>query len=274
MSSSDYQFDSADADAILQTTDECSTHEFCVHRCILSVASPFFHAMFTLPQGDIAEKRPIIPVSESSNVLDTLLRLVYPIPDPILSSFEELTLVLGAAIKYDFTNVIESLRKQLVSPHLLQTSPIRVYALASRYDLNEEMNIASNYTLGIDMLDAPPTEDLKHITGYSYHRLLNFRRQRSMAAQKLLKIPTNIKCIQCNGSVYTAHGSPKWWFEFEKMAQAELGLRPTTDVIFGMEFLFKAARAAECARCPESVLDSWKFLRDLKRSIDSIPSTL
>ncbi|KAF8806175.1 hypothetical protein BYT27DRAFT_7224490 [Phlegmacium glaucopus] len=276
MSSPDYRFDSEDADVILQTTDEGFTNEFCVHRCILAAASPFFHDMFTLPQGDItpADERPIIPVSESSNVLDTLLRLVYPIPDPAISSFEALTPVLGAAIKYDFMTVVHSLRKLLISPHFLQISPIRVYALACRYDLEEEMNIASRYTLSMNFLDASTIEDLKSVTGYSYHLLLNFHRQRSRAAQNLIQIPENIKCMQCNGNVYTFDGSPKWWFEFEKAAKAELAVRPTTDVIFGMDFLFRAARAADCPRCPESVLDSWKFLRDLKGSIDALPATI
>ena len=275
-SSSDYQFDSADADVILSTIDEGSTKEFFVHRCILAAASPFFHDMFTLPQGDMTrlEKRPIIPVSEPSKVLDTLLRFVYPVPDPTIGSFEELTLILGAAIKYDFTTVVSSLRKHLISPHYLQSFPIRVYALACRYELDEEMRIASRYTLDINLLDAPPMEDLKYITGYSYYRLLNLQRQRSKAAQNLLRIPANIKCMQCNGSVYTLDNSPKWWFEFEKAAKAELAVRPTTDVIFGMEFLFRVAEQADCSRCPESILDSWKFLRDLKASIDGLPATL
>jgi len=266
------QFDSPDADIVLQTIDH---NEFCVHSCILATASPFFRDMFTLPQGDV-EKRPItlIPVSEPSKVLDTLLRLVYPIPNPTISSLEELAVVLEAAIKYDFVVAITFLRRHLISPHYLQTSPIRVYALASRYGLDEEMKIASRYTLSINMLDAPPLEDLKYITGLSYHRLLNFHRQRSKAAQNLIQIPSTIKCMQCNGSVYTLHGSPKWWFVFEKAAKAELALRPTTDVIFGMEFLQNVVKEADCSRCPESILDSWRFLRDLQGSIDALPATL
>ena len=273
MSPLDHRFDSPDADIILQTIDH---NEFYVHSSILAAASPFFHDMFTLPQGNI-EKRPIaeILVSELSDVLDTLLRLVYPIPDPTISSLEELALILEAAIKYDFATAITFLRRHLIStPHFLQMSPIRVYALACRYGLDEEMKIASRYTLSIDMLDAPPLDDLKYITGYSYHRLLNFHRQQSKAAQNLIQILSTIKCMQCNGSVYTLHGSPKWWFEFEKAAKAELAMRPTTDVIFGMEFLFNVAKEADCSRCPESVLDSWKFLRDLKESIDALPATL
>jgi len=80
--------------------------------------------------------------------------------------------------------------------------------------------------------------------------------------------------MQCNGSVYTLDGSPKWWFQFEKAAKAELAMRPTTDVIFEMEFLNDVVKEADCSRCPESVMDSWKFLRDLKGSIDALPATL
>jgi len=271
-SSSDYQFDSEDADIVLTTTAGVSVNEFGVHTCILAAASPFFRDMFTLPQGE--KIITVIPVSESSAVMDNLLRFVYPIPDPVITSFEDLALVLEAAIKYDFITVVNALRKHLISPHFLQISPIRVYALACRYELDEEAKIASRYTLGINLFGEPPMEDLKYITGYSYHRLLNFHRQRSKAAQSLLQIPTTIKCMQCNGSVYTLHGSPKWWFEFEKAAKAELAMRPTTDVIFGMEFLFNATKAAECSRCPESVLDSWQFLRDLRGSIDDLADTL
>ena len=273
MSPLDHQFDSPDADIVLQTIDH---NDFYVHSRILAAASPFFRDMFTLPQGGI-EKQPIIeiPVSEPSKVLDTLLRLVYPIPDPSINSLEELALVLEAAIKYDFVTAITFLRRHLISaPHFLQKSPIRVYSLASRHGLEEEMRIASRYTLSINMFDAPPLEDLNYITGYSYHRLLNFHRQRSKAAQNLIQIPSNIKCMQCNGSVYTLDSSPKWWFEFEKAAKAELAVRPTTEVIFEMEFLSRVVKEADCSRCPESVLDSWKFLRDLKGSIDALPATL
>jgi len=68
--------------------------------------------------------------------------------------------------------------------------------------------------------------------------------------------------------------APRWWYQFEKAAKEELEKRPTTGVIFDMEFLFKAAREAGCSRCPESVLDSWKFLKRLREAIDDLPSTV
>ena len=41
-----------------------------------------------------------------------------------------------------------------------------------------------------------------------------------------------------------------------------------------MEFLFREANKAGCPRCLESVLDSWKFLLDLKAAIDALAETM
>ncbi|KDR84239.1 hypothetical protein GALMADRAFT_55982 [Galerina marginata CBS 339.88] len=275
----DYQFDAPDADIILLTTEIDCTTEFHVHKCILAAASPVFSDMFSFPQADEDGKPPpipVIPVSEPSHVLDTILRYVYPVSQPIIDSFDELIGVLAVAVKYDFTNAISVLKKLLISPRFLQASPIRVYAAACRFEFDDEAKIASRHTLSVNLLDttAPPPVDLKYISAYEYHRLLRLHALRASAAIKLLEIPENIKCMQCNGSAFTMHDAPKWWYEFEKKAKEELAVRPTTDVVFGMQFLFGAARDSGCSRCPESVLDSWKFLQSLKESIDALPATV
>lgn len=268
-------FDSPDADIVLISCED-DPSEFHVHRCILAAASPFFHDMFSLPQSPtMSEKRlSLIPVTESRYTLEALLQFIYPIEDPSIHSLDELVPVLGAAIKYDFTATIVTLRKLLLSPRFVRAAPTRVYAIASRFDLEEEAQTASKYTLNINILDAPLCEDFKFITAYSYHRLLDLHRRRVQAALQMLKLPSDIKCMQCNGSSFSVYSTPKWWFDFEKRAREELSVRPTTDVIFEMEFLAQAAIAAECPRCAGSILDSWRFLQDLKKSIDELPATI
>ncbi|KAF8885745.1 hypothetical protein BD779DRAFT_1442116 [Infundibulicybe gibba] len=274
ISRSAYRFDAQDADVVLVSCEqECPT-EFRVHRCILAAASSFFSSMFSLPQPLEAEKLPRIIVSEPRSTLETLLRFVYPIPNPAITSLDELVLILGAASKYDFNVVIDILRKLLIAPRFLISSPTRVYAIACRYDLEHESKIASTYTLNINILDAPLSEDLKYITAFSYHRLLDLHRKRAQAAQASLRIPETVKCAQCNGSSVSVFGQPKWWIEFERMAKEELAARPTTAVIFSVEFVAKATRETNCQRCPGSMLDSWSFLQELKADIDSLPSTI
>jgi len=269
-------FDYPDADLVLRSCAPDAV-DFYVHRCILSTASPFFREMFTLPQPPADDGKPIptpiLDVSESADALDKLLRFVYPVADPPIATLDELVLVLGAACKYDMLVVVESLRRHLVEPRFITEAPLRVYAIATRYDLDEEAKIASKYTLTMNILDCPLSEDLKYITAYSYHRLLNLHRHRAKAAQELLKIPDDVKCMMCNGTHYGPFLAPRWWQDFSERASKELSMRPTSDVVFSMSFLAHSAKAG-CERCAGSILSAHWFLEDLKKQIDALPATI
>ncbi|KAG6818742.1 hypothetical protein H0H93_002198 [Arthromyces matolae] len=270
-----YPFDSPDADIILQSCEQQNPSLFHVHRCILAAGSPFFRDMFTLPQGPaVSHQIPVIPMAETHNTLLTLLEFIYPVEDPHIPTLDDLVPVLEAAVKYDFLSVIATLRKLIVLPRFVEADPTRVYAIASRFELEDEARIASKHTLNVRVLDTPLSDDLKHITAYSYHRLLDLHTRRVNAAIGLLKASSDIKCMQCNGSSYSVYVIPKWWYQFEKMAKEELSVRPTTEVIFESGFMAQVAMAAECPRCAGSILDSWKFLQGLKKAIDELPATI
>ncbi|KAH9030124.1 hypothetical protein EDB85DRAFT_1454599 [Lactarius pseudohatsudake] len=268
-------FSSPDADIILRTDDARPT-DFRVHRCILRAGSPFFQTMFSLPQPecDTAERLPVLDVAEPAAVLDPLLRFLYPVPDPELPTLDMLVPIMFAASKYDMAAVIDRLRVLLVAPAFLETAPVRVFAIASRFELEEEAKLASKHTLRVHVLDAPLCEDLRHISAYAYHRLLELHRQRGDAARQLLCAPDGLRCMQCNGSQYNAVAPPKWWGEFVAQAGEELRSRPTSDVIFSLKFLMQCAHASGCPRCPGSILESYIFLDALKAKIDALPSTI
>ena len=278
--SSEPIFSSPDADIILRSDDSRPT-DFRVHRCILRAGSPFFHTMFSLPQPalpqpecDSDERLSVLDVAEPAAVLDPLLRFLYPVPDPEVSTLDALVLVMVAASKYDMAAVMDRLRVLLVSPAFLETASVRVFAIASRFDLEEEAKLASKYTLRVHVLDAPLCEDLRHISAYSYHRLLDLHRRRGDAARQALCVSDGLRCAQCNGSQYNAVAPPKWWGEFAARAGEELRNRPTSDVIFTLKFLMQSAHASGCSRCPGSILESYIFLDKLKAKIDALPSTI
>lgn len=268
-----YSFDAPAADVVLRAQDGT---QFRVFRQILVTASPFFHLMFSLPQpsSELASDIPVIDVSESADVLDALLRLVYPVVDPPLDTLDAVSDVLDAAMKYDMPAAIAVLRRLLVSTPYLDKAPTRVYAIACSHGLEEETRIASAYTLKVNVLDCPLHEDLRLITAYDYQRLLNLHRSRAEAAVKLLVVDEDVKCVQCSSGMYGTICPPRWWCSFEERARKELRSRPITDVVFSMEFLSQSATLTGCQRCTGSVLDSHEFLSDLKRRIDELPNTV
>ena len=176
-------------------------------------------------------------------------------------------------MKYELVGASQILRHQLLSPHFLKNDPVRVFAIACRYDFDEEARTASQHCLRVNLLDCPLTTDFKHVTAYSYHRLLDLHRRRSIAAQQLLKLEENVKCVQCSSSHYGHLFPPRWWVDFEQRAKEELAVRPTSDVVFTLGFMLPSAHSG-CQRCPESILESHEFLDRLKKRIDDLPSTI
>jgi len=268
-------FDDPTADFILRTSLPAT--DFHVHRLLLTLASPFFDQMLSLPQPSSKEptKIPIVEVSEAPEILQLLLQFIYPVPNPIIDDdLNTLILVLHTAIKYDVHPAIHDLRRQLVFERYLTQSPTRIYAIASRYELEEEAKLASKYTLGMNILDAPLSEELRYISAFSYHRLLVLHHTRAKAAQELLRLGDDVKCMECNGTYGAFSEGPKWWLDFQRRATEELSARPTTEVVFTMEFLSRSFQQVECRKCPLSLLESWSFLEELKRKIDELPATV
>ncbi|SJL02573.1 uncharacterized protein ARMOST_05904 [Armillaria ostoyae] len=261
------EFNSADADIFLNVEDSSKQKKrFAVHKCILSAASPFFRDMFSLPQPSAAQATdldiPSIDMPESADVLHTLLQYIYPVPNPIILSLGKLVPVLEAAEKYDILVAVDSLRKQLVSTENLTEDPLRIYAIASRYDLQEEIKVAAKYTLKKNVLDCPLSDDLKHITAYDYHRLLDLHRRHVHAIQQAF--------IQLERVTVPDHKCSTWWWSrYEKAAKLELAQRPSTDVIFSLPFI--SSCVTWCHDCHASVYLTLPDLERVKEDIDALP---
>lgn len=266
-------FDYPDADLILCSSSPDAV-QFRVHKCVLAASSVFFEHMFSLPQGPAeGASLPVVDVAESAHTLENLLRLIYPVPRPNIDSLDELVVVLEAATKYELAAAIEHLRILLVQPQHVLSDPLRVYAIACRFELEEESKIASRHTLQIKVTECPLSEDLKYISAYQYHRLLDLHRRRAVAAVELLVYENEVKCMMCNGTHYGDFYPPKWWKNWEARAKTELHERPATDVIFSWAFLAESANAG-CERCGGSIMDAHWFLEKLKNKIDALPSTI
>lgn len=179
-----YDFNAPDTDIILRSSDG---KEFRVHRLILSLSSSVFQGMFTLPQStESPSPVPTVHLSDPSDILEPFIQHLYPRSSPKITDLSMWAALYTIAEKYDAEAVMESLRETLI-PRFLETSPLRVYALASRWGFKEEAKTASSRTLTMDILKNFPREDAELMGGGACQQLYLLHFNRREAARALVE---------------------------------------------------------------------------------------
>ncbi|KAJ6626205.1 hypothetical protein B0H10DRAFT_2429999 [Mycena sp. CBHHK59/15] len=174
-------FDDLAADVILRSSDN---HDFRVYRTILSLVSPVFKDMFTLPQPDVQSELPVIPVQETGVVLDRMLRFCYPGSNVTIETLDQLREVLEVLIsKYDARRFV-SLGKIYLRGYI-EAHPVSVFAIACYHGWEDVARAAAKESLKLPL--RTPTYgrpvELKCITADSYHSLLQYHYLCGTAAQ-------------------------------------------------------------------------------------------
>ncbi|KAH9986365.1 hypothetical protein BJV77DRAFT_1029196 [Russula vinacea] len=184
--------DMYNADVILQSSDLVN---FRVHRSVLVASSPFFAAMFSLPQpqNDAAPNElPVVHLSEDAEVLNSLISVLYPVPPEMPLSSDNILSLLSAAAKYDMDEAQSSIRAEASRRGLLSSTRaeiFRVYAVAYRKGLISEVATAARLTLGHSLTFESLGDALRLFDGGHCH------------AQLFLKL----------GSLSTSGGPSKIW---------------------------------------------------------------
>ena len=185
---------------------------------------------------------------------------------------------MEAAVKYEIAVAIHRLRKILVRPELLEKAPLQAYAIATRWGFDEEMKIASGYTLGQDIINSPSADTLNGISTADYRRLLIFHLERAQGAQRMLEdvSPRNPVCSVCRAYV------DKWHEEFKRKAREELSLRPTSKVVCSFDFLGPILDGIDPGECCMTScrkggrkIETYRFyLEALRKRIDMLPKAI
>lgn len=190
-------------DCILRTPDGT---QFKVYKAILSMASPIFSDMFTLPQepSNAAKEAsvPIVDLTENAPTIHTVLLLICPTDIPVVDDFDLAAAVVQACDKYliNLVRVRLFFRDLLHSQDILQQKPLDVYALAWRLGMEAEAVTASRYTHVAEISKAEVAEDLIRKSGSieSLLALWKLREQRARATENLLhSLP--LRTWFCNG---------------------------------------------------------------------------
>nr|VWO94656.1 DNA ligase (EC [Ganoderma boninense] len=159
-------FENPAADVVIRSPD--GVH-FRVRSAIISEASPVFSVMLTSDQIErTTDGKRLLVVAEDSTVLDPLLRLCYPVTDPVFADLKDVRLVLAAAMKYQMTEACTLLKKQLRS--YMDDQPLRVWASACLLRFEEEAKAAALALFGKEFpVKAPP--EFEQVSSGDYFRL-------------------------------------------------------------------------------------------------------
>ncbi|KAF8267381.1 hypothetical protein EI94DRAFT_1801721 [Lactarius quietus] len=197
-------FDHADADIILRSSDQVDFHVF---KDILSLSSPFFKSMFSLPQPDVgvAEKQnPVIDLTEHSSTIATLLTFIYPVvsvpPEP--GSLGDMIDAFVAAKKYDMDVVSQRLNQTFAESAAVQDDPVVAFCVAYSHQLGDAARIAAKASLKRRMNLDNIGDQLQYINGPAFHQLYKFHRACSAAAAQT---------ISGKHLTWIAFSNSTWW---------------------------------------------------------------
>lgn len=164
----------ADADVILRSSNNV---DFKVFKTLLSMGSPFFDDMISLPQSpattadDVSETKgglPLIRVTETAHVLATLLAMCYPmhmeaVEQQPLDTLEKVDMLLDAAVKYN----VEKVEKFCVCVSLsltLARKPTPRFTIACRRGMDIEAMIAGRVSMWGSITKSQRTVELQSLS--------------------------------------------------------------------------------------------------------------
>ncbi|KAI9450617.1 hypothetical protein BJY52DRAFT_1419488 [Lactarius psammicola] len=168
------------ADIIIQSSDLVS---FRVNKATLSMSSPFFADMFSLPQppdNEVINGLPVVRLSEDAEVLNSLLKMLYPISSAVPDSYDKALELLVASHKYNMASVQSSIRTEIKSwgPVVLTgTVAYRAYAISSSAKLLPEMTTSARHTLDFPMTLEYLSDELSLFEGWALRDLVRYRKR-------------------------------------------------------------------------------------------------
>ncbi|KAH9166769.1 hypothetical protein EDB89DRAFT_1891104 [Lactarius sanguifluus] len=170
--------DLSEADVVVRTSDLTT---FLAHKSVLASSSLVFRDMFTLPwppNNEMVNGLPVVDISEDSELVRSLITMLYPIPSELPASYDRVLALLAAAQKYEMDAVQSSIRAEVArgpSPTLDGVLAFRAYAIASSSGLTPEMEMAARLTLDQPMTFEHLGDELRLCKGWALRKLSRFR---------------------------------------------------------------------------------------------------
>lgn len=221
-------FTTDDGDVILRAGPEPGLkHDFRVHKIVLSLLSPVFKGLFQVaqPDGGRGELLPIVPITDTPESVDLLLRFIYPgrVP-PIITDPPTLSALMTIADKYGIQTVAHVVKERLADEKILEKDPFGVYVVARRWGFLDEAKRAAR-GLTLVKLAKSPSRDAQTTTSDDFLRLIWFMQKRGDEAKKairtglvLSKNDVDDDCVVCG-----KHTDAKYQKFYEELAEVVVG---------------------------------------------------
>ena len=188
-----FPFNEPHADVILRSSDNT---DFRVYKNILSLASPFFRDLFSLPQPPIEPRTGsadntadehrdgllVIPLAEDAQTVEFMLRSIYPVRSPKIEKLSDLRFVLEASRKYDIEAFDGVAEQALVDA--LEIDPVGVYAIACRFGLLDIARQAIPCTLEHPIFQF--SEAIQFMNAEQYRLIVKYHYECGFAATKVV----------------------------------------------------------------------------------------
>ena len=155
-------FDYPEADIILRSSD---SYEFRVIKTYIFHSSPVLGDRVTAaphPQSgatisaDTFASFPIVQLSDSGEVLFSLLTYVFPVQPVLPSTVEHIIELLSAARRYKMDAILTHIRNHIAQqdpPFIRHENSLLVFSLAQKHRLRREGLQAARSTLGLPSLE-------------------------------------------------------------------------------------------------------------------------
>ncbi|KAH8983106.1 hypothetical protein EDB92DRAFT_1611536 [Lactarius akahatsu] len=156
---------------------------FRVNRVVLSVSSPFFADMFSLPQpseNEVVDGLPVVQLPEDAEILSSLLTVLYPVPSAVPGSYGKALQLLAASQKYDMAGVQDAIRTEIGSRGpiaLTGNEAFRAFAISSGAKLLPEMETFARHTLDFPMTLEYLSDELPLFEGWALRDLVRYRKR-------------------------------------------------------------------------------------------------
>ena len=161
-----------DADVILRAS---GGKEFHAHKLVLSLASPVFRNMFSVPQPPAEPSQTltdIVELDDPPEALGIFLQIIHPIPNPCISDVETFVSLLRLTDKYD-AKVAPDIHKNYL-PSMRSNYPLQTYAILCAFGDEKEAEAVTRCTPFASLARPNSSLLLDLMTTMQYHRLVSF----------------------------------------------------------------------------------------------------